>query len=231
MARKLKDFAPPTDVGPLPAPPTPNPRDPTLSQPMIAACRTDDALVLRVRGADADAVAFYSGARWSAPQGITTRGGVLTCRAHEAVVTSTTVGADGKASSVEQSRCNLSGCAAAHVDLKDLLGGTPAIVPEDSAHVSAADVDGRLALVWSAGAVGGLRMRIAPLERLGATSDVVIFDGRDETGASRVGLVTELRVIPASSYAVLFVNTTVGARAFRIDSDGKLTAVRVAAAH
>ena len=74
-------------------------------------------------------------------------------------------------------------------------------------------------------------MRVAPLERIKATPDVVIFDGRDETGASRVGLVTELRVVPASSYAVLLVNTTVGARALRIDSDGKLTPVRVSAAH
>jgi len=92
-------------------------------------------------------------------------------------------------------------------------------------------VDGRLALVWSAGATGGLRMRVAPLERMKATPDVVIFDGRDESGASRVGLVTELRLLPAASYAVLFVNTTVGVRAFRVDSDGKLTAVRISAAH
>jgi hypothetical protein len=46
-----------------------------------------------------------------------------------------------------------------------------------------------------------------------------------------VGLVTELRLLPAASYAVLFVNTTVGVRAFRVDSDGKLTAVRISAAH
>ena len=230
MARKLRDFAPPTDVGPLPAPPAPNPRDPTLSQPMLIACRTDDALVVRVRGADADAVAFYSGGRWSAPQSLTTRGGVLTCRAHEAVVTLILPAPDGKTSTIEQSRCDLSGCTATRLDLKDLLAGTPALVPEDAAHLSAADVDGRLALVWSAGATGGLRMRVAPLERIKATPDVVIFNGRDESGASRVGLVTELRLLPASSYGLLFVNTTVGVRAFRIDSDGKLTAVRVSAA-
>jgi hypothetical protein len=231
MARKLKDFALPTDVGPLPAPPAPNPRDPTLSQPMVVACRTDDALVLRVRGAEADAVAFFSGGRWSAPQTLTARAGVLTCRAHEAVVTTVLPSADGKPSTIEQSRCDLSGCTATRLDLKDLLIGTPALVPEDAAHLSAADVDGRLALVWSAGATGGLRLRVAPLERIKATPDAVIFDGRDESGASRVGLVTELRLLPASSYAVLFVNTTVGARAFRIDSDGKLTPVRVSAAH
>jgi hypothetical protein len=231
MARKLKDFAMPTDVGPLPAPPVLNPRDPTLSQPMLLACRTDDALVLRVRGAESDAVAFYSGGRWAAPQTLTTRGGVLTCRAHEAVVTNVLTAADGKTSTVEQSRCDLSGCTATHLDVKELLAGTPALVPEDAAHLSAADVDGRLALVWSAGATGGLRMRVAPLERMKATPDVVIFDGRDESGASRVGLVTELRLLPAASYAVLFVNTTVGVRAFRVDSDGKLTAVRISAAH
>ena len=111
MAHKLKDFAPPTDVGPLPAPPAPNPRDPTLAQPMVTACRTDDAIVLRVRGADADAVAFFSGGRWSAPQTMTVRGGMLTCRAHEAVVTAVLPSADGKPSTIEQSRCDI--CRAA----------------------------------------------------------------------------------------------------------------------
>jgi hypothetical protein len=189
--------------------------------PRFSSCKSGSNLTVRVHGARGDAVAFYTGSVWTAPLPLQTRGGVMVCRGNEAVVTqvSRVVDAEGSHPTVEQSRCNASGCTAARLPIREMLSGTD-VVPQETNSFTAAEVNGKLLLVWSAGPLGGLRMRFATLDRMKATPDELIVDSREDSGQSTV---TEVKLLPTPDGAILFVNTTTGARLFNVDGAGKLT--------
>jgi hypothetical protein len=148
----------------------------------------------------------------------------MLCEGNEAVVTEVadTRGRDGASPSVEQSRCNASGCTVSRVALSDLLAGTdvmPAKNVRGSGSFAAAELNGKLMLVWNAGALGGLRMRLASMDRLKATPDILIAD--TEAGDARSAVV-DLRVFSAAEAAVLFVKEADGTRVFSVDGAGAM---------
>ena len=100
-----------------------------------------------------------------------------------------------------------------------MLSGTD-VVPQESNSFTVAEIGGKLLLVWSAGPLGGVRMRFATLDRMKATPDELIVDSREDSGQSTV---TELRLLPTAEGAILFINTTTGARLFNVDATGKLS--------
>ena len=126
---------------------------------------------------------------------------------------------DGSHPTVDQSRCNPSGCTASRLSVRDMLLGTD-VVPQEAGSFTAADIGGKVLLVWSAGPLGGLRSRFAPLDRLKSTPDELLVDSREENGQTTV---TELRLLPTAEGAILVVNTTSGPRLFAVDASGKLS--------
>lgn len=220
------DPKPAVDVGEIEEPTPPDKAD---KEPLISACRSDEALALRVRGQKADAITFYAGGRWSAPMKAPTRGGALTCRGLEAVTTSIdhAVEGDKDYATITQARCNSSGCTPVSVTVRQMLAGVGEIAPADASSIVAADVGGKLLVVWNAGTVGGLRMRLAAPERLKDADDTVISDGRDGKEA-KIGSFAGMRVLSTSAFALLFVNTTTGVKLFRVDPTGQVTALQSA---
>ncbi|MFO0757109.1 MAG: hypothetical protein U0359_11505 [Byssovorax sp.] len=229
FAKKLADNGDPRppaiDIGEIAEP---APLDKADKEPQLAACRSEESLVLRVRGARADSFSFYTGGRWGAPVKGSSKGGALTCRGIEAVSTAVdhAIEGDKNYATVNQSRCNASGCTPVSVGLRQLFGGTPEIAPADAAGFAAADVGGKLLLVWNAGFTGGLRMRIAPPDRIREAEDVVITDGRDPKPDSKLSTIAEVKILPANSYAVVLLNTTAGVTALRVDANGAVASLQ-----
>ncbi len=189
---------------------------------LVTGCRSDDGLAVRVAGATTDIVALYAGGRWAAPVKTATRGGALTCRGVEAVTTQVTHAVENNKNFplIRQARCSASGCTTTVVQVREILGAVSEIAPADASGIAAADVNGKLLLVWNAGGTGGLRMRFAPAERLKDAEDIVITDGRDATGSAKTSTLTEVRVLSGSTFGVILVGTTAGVRALIVDGTG-----------
>ena len=211
------DVGPAVDIGDAASLDRPDPND-TLAR--FSMCKNGSNAVVHVHGAKGDAISFFTGSVWSAPVPISTRGGTILCRGNEAVVTQITrvVDSDGSHPTVDESRCNASGCTASRLAIRDILVGTD-VVPLESGSFSAADINGKLLLVWNGGPLGGLRMRFAPINQISTTPDTLIVDAREDSGVTPI---TEVRVIAAADFALLFVNTTTGPRMFSVDTAGKL---------
>lgn len=222
-ARKVEGSAvkPALDVGELdePAPADKAERDAA----QVSNCKSDEALVVRVRGQKTDALSFYAGGRWSSPVKAPTHGGALTCHGLEAITITVEHSPDRDKDypAITQAKCNTSGCTSTKVDLRQLLVGLGEIAPGDAGSSVAADVGGKLMLMWNGGAAGGLRMRLAPADRFKEAEDVVITDGRDEK--SNVSSIVQMRVLSTNNYALVVLATTSGVKALRVDATGKVT--------
>jgi hypothetical protein len=183
------------------------------------ACKSDEALAVRVRGDKSDSLTFFSSGRWSAPIAAATHGGGLSCHGLEAV--SLTVehadGGEKDYATILHSKCNPAGCTNTTISLRKLFGAAPALAPADANDLVAVDVAGKLAIIWNSPA-GGLRMRIGAPEAIGEASDVIIAAPSGEKGA-----VNQLRAVTSSAWAIAFLETTAGVRALRIEPSGKLS--------
>lgn len=193
--------------------------------PQVSLCKTDDGMAVRVRGQRTDAVSFYTAKRWIPPLKATTHGGAFTCHGNEATstVVEHTTDRDRDLPTITQSRCNASGCTTTTVEMRTVLAGAIEIAPPDASSSLAADVGGKLLLMWNAGLVGGLRMRFGAAERFKEAEDVVITDGRDEK--TNVSSIAQMKVMPANNFAVVLVSTTSGVKVLRVDGAGKVTAL------
>ncbi len=196
------------------------------TEQLISGCKTEEALSIRVRGQRADTFAFYAAGRWAGPVKATTHGGALTCHGVEAVSTMVEHVADRDKDypNITQARCNPSGCTPINVNMKTLLAGVPDVAPADASSSVVADHAGKMLLVWNGGYTGGLRMRLAPADRLGATEDVIITEGRGTKGDAKISTIAQMRLVSAATFQLLFLNTTdAGIKVLRIEQDGKLT--------
>jgi hypothetical protein len=223
FARKIEGTIvkqPPVDVGEIdePAPVDKAERDAA----QISVCKSDDALAVRVRGQRTDAIAFFAGGRWAAPSKAQTHGGAFTCHGMEAFATEVThTPGDKDFPVISQAKCNTSGCSTTKVDMRTILGTVSDIAPADATSSIAADVGGKLLFVWNGGLAGGLRMRLAPADKLKDAEDVVITDGRDDK--SNVSSIAQIKVLGTNGFAVLLLATTSGIKALRVDPAGKVT--------
>jgi hypothetical protein len=222
-ARKIEGpvVKPAVDVGELDEPPPPDKADRDRDQ--LSGCQSGDALAVRVRGQKNDVVAFYASGRWAAPVKAPTHGGALTCRGIEAVLTTVDHAVSDKDyATITQARCNTSGCTTTSIQLRQMLAGVSDIAPADAGGVVAADVGGKLLLVYNGGLAGGLRMRFAAPDQVKDAAETVITDGRDDKGGS-VSTIAQMRVLSAANWALLFLSTTSGVKVMRVDGAGKLT--------
>jgi hypothetical protein len=225
FARKVEGatLKPAVDVGELdePAPSEKGERD----REQVSGCKSDDGIVVRVRGQKADSIAFYAGGRWSAPMKATTRGGALTCHGLEAVTTVVehTPDRDKDTPTITQAKCNTSGCTTTKTEVRLLLAGLD-IQPGDAGSSVAADAGGKLLFMWNAGSSGGLRMRLGEADRLKDADDTILADVREEKGGANVSSVASMRVLATNTYALVFLGTTAGVKVLRVEpATGKVT--------
>lgn len=183
--------------------------------PRFSGCSSGANLAVRLHGDRADIMTFFTGEIWTAPVAVPTRGGALSCDGNEAIVTSGSA-PDGTPPVVERSDCSASGCTASRVPMDELLAGTD-VMPRSGWGFAAATVDRKLLLVWNAGPDGGVRMRLASPDTLKVTPDVVLADTK------QAGSVTDIRILPAASSAIVVLKTAGGVRLADIDGAGHVT--------
>jgi hypothetical protein len=188
-------------------------------------CRTPEATMVRLRGTKHDYVSFFQADRWSPPVKAPSRGGVFTCRKTEAssVRATPVIEQEKNWASISHVRCNIAGCTPTTVSMKELIPGLVEVAPTDARSVLAADIDGKLMVLWNGGYLGGIRMRLAPAAQIKEAQDTVLIDDRDEANPMKLVTVTDMRLVAASNYAVVFLSTPVGVKVLRIDSVGKVT--------
>jgi hypothetical protein len=194
-------------------------QDRVEKEALVTGCRSDEATAVRFRGMRSDWVAVYAAGRWASPARAGTRGGALTCHGTDAIATQVahTIENNKDFAVITQSKCTSSGCTTTKVNLREAFAGITEIVPADQAAVAAADLGGKLLVVWNGGYAGGLRMRLAPADRFKEAEDVLLTDAR---GARGLSTITEVRILPAAKYAIVLLGTTAGVRALRVDASG-----------
>jgi hypothetical protein len=225
-ARKLKstgfDVTPAVDLGESSAAPNVDNKE-----SVIDFCKTGEATIARGRAGQVDVLAVLAGGRWSIPMKGGPAGGALTCRALDGVTTHIEHKLEDEKNwaTVTYTKCNPGGCTATKLPLREILGATPELVPADTKAIAVADVGGKLALVWSAGAAGGIRLRFAAPDRMKETSDVVIYDGHEEGAIAGLSSFVDMKLLPLEEDALLLLSTTSGVRALRIDKAGAVTSM------
>jgi hypothetical protein len=185
-------------------------------EPHISGCRTAEGMAVRVKGYSNEFIGFDIGGTWREPIGSSAQGGFMTCRKAEITITR----ADARA--VSQNRCSTAGCKTAYVELSKLMPTVGEMAPKPN-HLQAIDVDGQLLVVWAAGEKGGLRYRLAPIERIAQAPDVVIYD--DLIEGSRITNLSTLfgiGLVAREGYAVIVLATKNGVVTLRVTPDGKV---------
>ena len=232
LARKLAESddptAHPTDVGKIWD--YDRVEDYDRAEETIRGCKTKEALVVLVNGRFRDSVAFYTGDRWIEPLQLPGTGGTLSCRGTEATETRVDP-LRGDASWKEyigQDRCTPAGCQHKAVNVGDVLHKLSELVPADAWNFAAADLDGKLLVVWVAGSAGGVRMKLAPIDQIAAAPDTVVLDDMTRGGhVEHARQLNDIRLFTQQGYAVLLVGTSVGVHALRIDPAGKVLPIPI----
>lgn len=184
------------------------------SEPGLVGCRTaDDQRVVQVRQSRHNYVAFLLDGTWSSPvKNDGAFGREMDC-------------AEGRAtfqSGSSVTACTSAGCESYFPTMKD---ASSSVSPRSGANDSAI-VGDSVVTVWGAGLRGGIRARRAPLaDSAKTTESSVLFDDLVAVGGKlgEVSTVTELRVLPAGSSALVLLQTSKGLAAMRIGADGAFT--------
>jgi hypothetical protein len=190
----------------------------------LTGCRNGRTVAIRAKGWQNTYLSFRSplfAGGWSAP--VESRGlrGALTCgEVDEATVTRVRGRRSGSRfkGAIEQSVCNASGCSEKSVDVGAMLAHAEDVMPREEKDIRAIDLGGRLLIIWSAGDAGGIRMRLAPIDRIAGEQDSVIFDDRVRDGVyTTESTVIGFELLPGARGAVLLLGTVDGVYAFSID--------------
>lgn len=97
----------------------------------------------------------------------------------------------------------------------------PELRASDSERFRPARVGGSILAVWRAGTRGGLRMRLAPIDRLAATRDVVLFDDLVMGGVMQgTPTLDSFRVYGGAHVARIFLVTSRGTWIVEVDEKG-----------
>ncbi len=208
----------------------PGPSQPDPDAPFeITGCRSSGLTVARVRGKQSEFLSFLVGDRWTKPVQVVGYGGVLNCRKADASLTRVDIPrSEGMLSAViTQTRCTPAVCSTESITLGDLLKGELTLAPVAS--ILAAELDGKLSVVWTGGERGGLRMRLAPIKDIAKVPDHVLFDDLVKDGqVQKTSTISDLRLVSREKHAVLFLSTQAGTFALRIDRDGSVGVVNFA---
>ncbi len=195
--------------------------------PHIRGCRAGDSMVLRIKGADREYFSFLVAGKWTQPIEADSLGGDLVCRVNEALVTGVDM-PDEKKGDVYRTRCDASSCKTDVVQMTELFAHNDDIWPASTSAIHASDVGGKVAVVWQAGQLGGLRTRVAAADLLARTEDVVVFDDRMQDGILKPdSTLLETSLLSHGDTMLLFVRVVPGVFVFKVEASGALTPVKV----
>ena len=197
--------------------------------PHISGCRTAEIMVVRVKGYDNEFVSFLVNGKWSTPVLVPATGGTLSCRKADAAITGVYPSGQDSAwkTTVEQRRCTTAGCTYDEIRMEQLLSGQLEFSPKESRAV-AADLDGKMLVVWSAGDRGGVRMRLGAADQIAKAEDVIVFDDLVKDGkVQSLSTLFDMRIFSREGYAILVMSTVSGVHAVRITADGKFAPLAI----
>ncbi len=196
----------------------------------LSACRTNDALVARVRSYDGMVgarrsfaqMAFHASGVWKlAPrEALVDSSARMTCRKSEGTLTWL------EDDEITQTRCTAEGCATSSSG--PLRHAWSHLKP-----LEVADLDGDVLLVgvadgsgpFSPALIHSVRMRLAPIDRIADAADVVIWGDSQHEGVDPV----DARLFVGQEAAIVIVSTSDDAnRAIRIDASGRFDPVHIA---
>jgi hypothetical protein len=197
--------------------------------PPLTGCRTPKTTVIRARGEKSEFLSFLINGKWTKPVTVLGTGGTLSCRRSEASIARVDQPPGGEnrlETAITHARCTAASCQIERMKLDQFLKGELTLAP--TATVAAADVDGKLLVVWDAGERGGLRMRLAPSDRIAKAPDVIIFDDLVKEGVvQKASTIFDVRLYSREKFAVLMLATSAGLYTIRVDSDGKFAPIKV----
>jgi hypothetical protein len=195
--------------------------------PHIRGCRDGDSMVIRVKGANREYFSFLVAGKWTQPVEGDSLGGDLVCRGNQALVTGVESRGE-KVGDVYRTRCDATACKTDTVQWSDLFAHNDDIWPASTTAIHASDVGGKVAVVWQAGQLGGLRIRVAAADLLARTEDVVVFDDRMQDGVLKPdSTLLETNMLSHGDTTLLFVRVVPGVFVFKVEASGALTPVKV----
>ena len=201
-----------------------------LDADALWGCKTPEGMALFVRHENRRTSTLDVGDRWTTPATFEFEAGrveSMTCGTNAATLTSIdAVGERGWVEgSVTQARCGPGTCSTRTTELAKVFPDVKETMP---VRLAASDLDGKLLLVWQAGAIGGLRMRLAPQERIEDPADAVIYDDLVQNAAlGDASTLLGWTMYSRRSYSVLVLATTAGVHLVRIDATGAVTPLAV----
>ncbi|MCC6522309.1 MAG: hypothetical protein IT373_06590 [Polyangiaceae bacterium] len=192
-----------------------------------AACRSGEALAVRVDVGAESWLATRDADRWSAPYKIGKSGGTMTCSGADAVVTRVDAGSEGvDSTAVTQAKCGGGACKASTIKVKELLADEAGLAP--APQIVAATVGSKVAVAWLAGQRGGVRLRVESVGALAQAPETILYDDLVQGGqVVATSTVSDLRLLPGDGFGVLFVSTKGGVFAVRVTSDGKTAPIKL----
>jgi hypothetical protein len=198
----------------------------TEEEPHLTACRNGSTTVLRAKGWN-DTFLYFKRDQWTAAVTANGQHGVLTCGDNTATITKTwgdRVGAQRFRGGVVVTDCTVSECKDHLVDIDKVVGQNDDLAPREKKDLRAADLGGKLLVVWSAGDRGGVRMRLGAPDQLAAAPETVVFDDHVRNGEVRdESTLVGFELLPFGKSAVLLLGTVEGVFAFLVGTDGKLS--------
>ncbi|MEO8874546.1 MAG: hypothetical protein ABI461_03080 [Polyangiaceae bacterium] len=195
--------------------------------PHIRGCRAGTTMVIRVKGESAEYISFFVAGKWTQPVEADSLGGDLVCRGNEALVTGVDMQSEKKGD-VYRTRCDATSCKTDAVQLSDLFAHNDDGWPSGVSAIHAADVGGKVAVVWQAGTLGGLRVRVAAADLLARADDVVVFDDRMQDGVLKPeSTLLETSMLSHGDTTLLFLRVVPGVFVFKVEDSGALTPVKV----
>lgn len=205
------------DIGELPEPGYI--RDGEEERPHVSGCRTDQMMVVRVRGDGNDFLTFRINGQFSRPVHAPAFG-LLGCNGTTATVVRVEHGRS-PSPLLYHDACTSAGCTRTALKNDALDRSTQDLKVIDPERIAAVDLGGKLLVVWSAGDRAGLRMRIAAPTAFDRGTDVVVLDDRVHDGKSSTeSTLLGFRLYSREHFAVLLLSTVAGMHALRIDLDG-----------
>lgn len=189
--------------------------------PHFGACKHGDALVVRAKAGHAWDLFFRMDGRWYPPVHTGATAGELTCNGADAFLTSVL---DFEGPTVSSWRCTVSSCEPWRLQMREAMKAQLPIAPSSTKWVRALEMGGKLGVVWRAGDLGALRLRIARPEDFGKAEDVLLFDDlRTSAGVQAISAVTDFALLPGKGYALLLLETSEGLYAMHLSPQGGVT--------
>jgi hypothetical protein len=195
--------------------------------PQLSGCRAAKALVVRARGERNELLSFLVAGKWTKPVQAPGVGGALGCRKAEASITRVDPSRTESLleTSITHHRCTPASCQTTTIKMDDFLKGEAILAPKGG--VVAADLDGKLLVVWGAAERGGVRMRLAPPDKVARAEDVVLFDDLLKDGqVQKTSQLFDMRLLGRERFALLLLSTSTGTHALRVEPDGKVAPVK-----